>query len=62
MPLLNIVLTLLVIGVLLWLVQKFIPLDPTIHKLIVAVVVIVTVVWLLQIFGVLPLLQQVRIR
>ena len=62
MPLLTIVLTLIVVGVLLWLVNTYIPLDATIKKLIVAVVVVFVVLWLLQELGVLPLINSVRIR
>lgn len=53
MSLLTVVLTLLVIGVLLWLVTNYVPIDPTIKRIIVAVVVICVVIWLLQVFGVL---------
>lgn len=48
---LSVVITLIVIGVLLWLVQAYIPMDPTIKKIIVAVVVICVVFWLLGVFG-----------
>ncbi|MDR5728832.1 MAG: Thivi_2564 family membrane protein [Terriglobia bacterium] len=51
MPLLQIVLVLVVIGVLLWLVNSYIPMQGTIKSLLNAVVVIATVLWLLNIFG-----------
>ena len=53
MPLLQVVITLLVVGVLLWLFLTYIPLAAPFPKLITAVVVIVVVIWLLQVFGVL---------
>ena len=61
MSLLGLVLTLVVVGVLLWLLNNYVPMDSKI-KSIVNVVVIVVVVWLLQAFGVLGSLQDIRIR
>ncbi|WP_339832863.1 Thivi_2564 family membrane protein [uncultured Parvibaculum sp.] len=51
--LLNLVITLIVVGVLLWLVNNYIPMDSKIKQILNVVVVIVVVVWLLQLFGVL---------
>lgn len=62
MPLLQIVITLIVVGILLWLEETYIPLAPPIKMIIRAVVVIVVVLWLLQIFGLLPMVSNVRIR
>jgi len=62
MSLLGIVLTLVVVGVLLWLVNNYIPMDGKIKAIINAVVVIVTVIWLLQISGLIGPLQDIRIR
>lgn len=49
----SLVLTLIVIGVLLWLVNNYIPMDGNIKQILNAVVVICVVVWLLSAFGVL---------
>ena len=51
--LLNLVITLVVVGVLLWLVNNYIPMDSKIKQILNVVVVIVVIVWLLQLFGVL---------
>jgi hypothetical protein len=51
MPLVNVVLTLLVVGVLLWLINRFIPMQSSIKGILNAVVVIAVVVWLLRVFG-----------
>jgi hypothetical protein len=48
---LGIVITLIVIGVLLWLVNTYIPMDANIKKILIAVVVICVVLWLLNMFG-----------
>jgi hypothetical protein len=47
MPLLQIVVVLIVVGVLLWLVNRFIPMEPTIKQILNVVVIIVVVLWLL---------------
>jgi hypothetical protein len=52
MPILNILLVLVVAGVILWLVNTYIPMDRKIKSLLNAVVVIIVVIWLLQAFGV----------
>ena len=53
MPLLNVVITLIVVGVVLWLINTYIPMQATIKKILNIVVVIVVVLWLLYGFGVL---------
>jgi 1-acyl-sn-glycerol-3-phosphate acyltransferase len=52
MPLISLVITLIVIGVLLWLVNTYIPMDGKIKQILNVVVVICVVVWLLYAFGV----------
>ena len=61
MSLLSIVLTLIVVGILLWLVNSYIPMDGKIKNILNIVVVIAIVLWLLQAFGVLSALNGVRI-
>jgi hypothetical protein len=61
MPILTVVLVLIGVGVILWLINAFIPMQHTIKNILNAVVVIVVVVWLLKIFGVLSTLQQIHI-
>lgn len=52
MPLINVILTLVVVGVVLWLINTYIPMQGTIKKILNIVVVIVVVLWLLYGFGV----------
>ena len=52
MPLINLAITLIVVGVLLWLVNTYIPMDGKIKKILNVVVVICVVVWLLYVFGI----------
>jgi hypothetical protein len=61
MPILQVVMTLMVVGVLLWLVNSFIPMANSIKTILNAVVVIVVVVWLLNVFGLLHSIQNFRI-
>lgn len=61
MPLINLVIALLVVGVLLWVINTYIPMDSKIKRILNIVVVIVVVLWLLQVFGVLGSLDSVRI-
>jgi hypothetical protein len=61
MPLLTIILVILGVGVLLWLINRFIPMQSTIKSILNAVVVIILVVWLLKVFGVLDSLLNVTI-
>jgi hypothetical protein len=61
MPLLQVVIVLIVVGVLLWLVNSYIPMQETIKKILNAVVVIAVVLWLLNAFGLLDSLLRIHI-
>ena len=56
---LSLIITLIVIGVLLWLVNAYIPMDANIKKILNIVVIIAVVLWLLSVFGVLGNLGSV---
>lgn len=61
MDLIQLVVVLIVVGVLLWLVNTYIPMDQKIKQILNVVVVIAVVLWLLQIFGLLPLGRSIRV-
>jgi len=61
MPLFNVLLVLIVVGVLLWLVNSYIPMDRKIKNILNIVVVIVVVLWLLRAFGLMDSLSSIRI-
>jgi hypothetical protein len=61
MSLVTLVITLIVVGVLLWLVNTYIPMDGKIKKVLNIVVMVVVVLWLLNLFGVWGQLRQVRV-
>ncbi len=61
MSLINLILILIVVGIMLWLVNNYIPMDRKIKNILNIVVVIIVVVWLLQTFGVLGSLDSIHI-
>lgn len=62
MPLVTLVITLIVVGVLLWLVNSYIPMDAKIKKIINVVVVIAVIIWLLRVFGIWESIENIRIK
>jgi uncharacterized membrane protein YidH (DUF202 family) len=60
-PLINVVVVLIVVGVLLWLVNNYIPMDRKIKSILNVVVVIAVVLWLLQVFGLLGSLTSLHV-
>jgi hypothetical protein len=61
MPLINLVVTLVVVGVILWLINNYLPMDGAIKKILNVVVIIVVILWLLTAFGILGDISAVRI-
>jgi len=61
MPLVQLVGVLIVVGVLLGLINRFIPMAGSIKSILNAVVVIVVVLWLLNVFGLLNSLSMIRV-
>lgn len=61
MPLITIVIALGVVGLLLWLVNRYIPMQGQIKGILNGVVVIVVVLWLLKVFGLFGYLSQFRV-
>ncbi len=61
MPLLQLLEVLIVVGVLLWLVNRFIPMQGTIKSILNAVVVIAVVLWLMNVFGLFHSLSRMRV-
>ena len=61
MPLLTVLIVLIIAGVLLWLVNNYIPMDGKIKSILNGVVVIVVIVWLLKVFGLFSFLKDINI-
>jgi len=61
MPLIQILIALIVVGFLLWLVNRFIPMAGSIKSILNAVVVSVVVLWLLNVFGLFHSLSRIHV-
>jgi hypothetical protein len=61
MSLVSVVVVLIVVGVLLWLVNRFIPMEGRIKSILNAVVIIAVVLWLLSLFGVFGFLSGIHV-
>jgi len=61
MSLIGLVIVLVVVGVVLWLINNYIPMQSTIKKILNAVVIIVVILWLLSAFGIIGSLDTIRV-
>ena len=61
MPILTIIIVLILVGILLWFVNVWIPMDPKVKQILNIVVIIILVIWLLKAFGLFALLSSARI-
>lgn len=61
MPLIQVVIILVVVGLILWVINSYIPMQTTIKKILNAVVVIAVIIWLLSVFGLIGDLSKIRI-
>ena len=61
MPLIQILEVIVVVGVLLWLVNRFIPMQGSIKSILNGVVVIAVVLWLLNVFGLFHSLARIHV-
>jgi hypothetical protein len=61
MPLFQVVIVLIVIGVILWVINNYMPMQSTIKTILNAVVVIAVILWLLNVFGLMGRLSMIHI-
>ncbi len=61
MSLIYVIIVLIAVGVILWLINRFIPMASSIKTILNVVVIIVVVVWLLSIFGVIGSISNIRV-
>jgi hypothetical protein len=61
MSLITIIIALIVIGVLLWLINSYIPMDHKIKTIINIIIVVVVVIWLLKVFGLFSYLTNIHV-
>jgi len=61
MTLIDIVVVLIVVGVILWLINNYMPMDYKIKRILNVVVVVFVVLWLLSAFGLIHLFSNIRV-
>ena len=61
MSILTIILVIVVAGVVLWLINRFIPMQGTIKSILNGLVVILLVIWLLDVFGIIDVLRTTNV-
>lgn len=61
MPLISLIIVLVVVGVLLWLVNAYIPMDAMMKRILNIVVIVAVVLWLLKAFGLLDGLSAITV-
>ena len=61
MPILTIILVIVIVGILLWLLNSYVPMDAKIKNILNITVVVILVIWLLKAVGLLSYLGNVKI-
>ena len=61
MPLTTVIITIVAVGLLLWIVNRFIPMQGQIKSILNGVVVVVLILWIANLFGVFAHLSQFRV-
>ncbi|MCL7487702.1 MAG: hypothetical protein M8357_05980 [Desulfobulbaceae bacterium] len=61
MPLIQLIIILVLVGVVLWVINSYIPMQSTIKKILNVVVIIVVIIWLLSVFGVIGDISTIRV-
>ena len=61
MPLIQLIIPLVIVGVILWLVNTYIPMEATIKKILNIVVIIVVILWILSVFGIIGPTPWIRL-
>jgi hypothetical protein len=61
MPIVTVLLVIVLAGVVLWAINQYVPLDGKVRSILNLVVVVLLVVWLLQVFGLIDPILNVRI-
>ena len=61
MTLINLIVVLAVVGVLLWLLNTYVPMDAAIKRIINIIVIVAVVLWLLKAFGLLDSISTIQV-
>jgi hypothetical protein len=62
MSILQVLVALIVVGVILWMVNTYIPMEATIKRIFTIVVIVLVCLWLLSVFGIVPSLGRIHTR
>lgn len=61
MSIVTLLLVIVVVGFLLWLVEAYVPMNPTVKRILIGLVIFVLVIWILQQLGLLGSVRNIRI-
>jgi hypothetical protein len=61
MPLIQLVIVLVIVGMILWVINSYIPMQSTIKRILNVVVVICVIIWLLSVFGLIGNILSIRV-
>jgi len=61
MPLIQLILVLVVVEVILWVINSYIPMQTTIKKILNVVVIVAVIIWLLSVFGLIGNISSIRV-
>jgi len=61
MPIFTLIIVLVIIGAIMYAVNRWIPMQPTILKILNIAVIVAVILWLLSVFGVLPNIANIRV-
>lgn len=61
MPILTVLLVIVIVGVLLWALNSFVPMDSKVRSILNIVVVLLLIIWLLQVFGLISGFGNIRV-
>jgi hypothetical protein len=61
MSILTVIIVIVVVGFLLWIINRMIPMQSTVRSILNGLVVILLVIWLLDIFGIIHVLQTTKV-
>ena len=61
MSLIHLIIVLVVVGLILWMINRYIQMEARIKSILNVVVIIVVILWLLSVFGILPAMSGIRL-
>ena len=61
MPLIHLVIVLVIVGLILWVINSYIPMQSTIKRILNVVVIICVIIWLLSVFGLIGNIASIRV-